>query len=137
MLTLKAGPAQPDKITIDLPQGGRLIMRPWKSGVRLAAGRRYRKVLDETGDEDLADVAYVLGAALAGVIGWEGIGVEGDAPGPVAFSRELLGALEQLIEDDFDVFTAIKSQYVIPALDRETEKNASSPPHAGGSPAEA
>ncbi|ATC34109.1 hypothetical protein CA606_18215 [Caulobacter vibrioides] len=137
MLNLRTGPSSPENATVDLPQGGRLIMRPWKSGVRLAAVRRYRKAFEETGDEDLADVAYVLGAAVAGVVGWEGIGVDGADSEPVAFSRDLLGALEQLIEDDFEVFTAIKSQYVVPALDREAVKNVSSPPHAGGSPAEA
>jgi hypothetical protein len=137
MLTLKTKTAPPDLVTVELPEGARLFLRPWTSGVRLAAIRAYHAAVGETGDQAIGDVAYAVGAVRAALAGWEGFDTDAAPDEAAAFSPDLLDAFEQLMVEDFGVYTAVHAQYVGPALSREAEKNASSLPHAGGSPAEA
>ena len=137
MLTLKTTRTAPDLVTIELPEGAKLYMRPWGSGVRLAAIRAYYGAIADTGDQSIGDVAYATGAVRAGLAGWEGFDTDAAPDEAATFSPDLLDAFELLMIEDFDVYSAIHAQYVAPALAQEAEKNASSLPHAGGSPAEA
>ncbi|PLR13981.1 hypothetical protein CVUC_05365 [Caulobacter vibrioides] len=125
---------------VDLPPDadgdiGRLHLRPWGAGIRLAALRAYWQALAATNDVAIADVAYTVGAIGAAVAGWDGF--KDAASQPLDFAPELVGALKDLIASDYEIYSAIHADYVAPALARDAEKNASSLPRAGGSPAEA
>ena len=140
MPILNVAGVAPAQETITLPpdaQGkvARLNVRPWGAGQRLAALRAYWQALAATNDVAIADVAYTVGAIGSAVIGWEGF--EGPDGEPLAFAPELVDALKDLIAGDYDLYSEIHAQYVAPALAREAEKNGSSLPRAGGSPAEA
>jgi len=135
MLTLKSTTTPAALVTVTLPEGAALFLRPWSTGIRLAAIRAYWKAVEASGDESVGDVAYAVGAVRAGLAGWEGFDTE-DAPGqPAEFSRELVDSIEALIVGDLAVYRAIEDQYVRPALAEEQVKNGSSLPRAGGSPA--
>lgn len=137
MLTLKSNTAPSALVTIALPEGAALFLRPWSTGVRLAAIRAYWKAVEASGDESVGDVAYAVGAVRAALSGWEGFDTE-EAPGePVAFSRDLVDGIEALIVGDLAVYRAVEDQYIRPAMAEEQVKNGLSLPRAGGSPAEA
>jgi hypothetical protein len=137
MLTLKTIPTAPELVTVHLPEGAKLFLRPWGSGVRLGAIRSYWSSVNATNDQSIGDVGYAIGAVRAGLAGWEGFDTDAAPDQAAEFSPELLDAIELLMVENFEVYSAIHAQYVAPALARESEKNGSSLPHAGGSPAEA
>ena len=122
-----------DEIT--LPDGGKLFMRPWGTVQRVAGSRAYLAALVDTGDRGAADVAYAIGAVRSGVAGWEGFGTDADPDAVVTFDPELLDGLEALLHADYDLYSAVHDAYVSPGLRKDAEKNASSLPLAGGSPA--
>lgn len=135
MPTLKTAAAAPELLTVDLPDGAKLFFRPWGSGVRLAAIRAYWAAIALTTDQAVGDVAYAIGAARAGLAGWEGFDTDLEPGQDAAFTPELLDAFELLMVEDFDLYSIIHAKYVGPALEAEASKNGSSLPRAGGSPA--
>lgn len=142
MPSLNTSGAAPALVTVTLPPDadgkvGKLFLRPWGAPVRLAAVRRYWQAIEDTGDQSVGDVAYAVGAVRAAIAGWEGFDTDAEPGVDATFTPALVDGLELLIVENFGVYTAIQDQYVRPAVKEEAEKNASSLPRAGGSPAEA
>lgn len=131
-----------DLVTVTLPpdpdgQVAKLFLRPWGVAQRLAAVRGYLQAMEASGSDAIADVAYVVDGVMAGMAGWEGFTAEG-APGQeLVWSSEHRELLGLWLAENYQAYLAVKFQYVDPALAKDAEKNGSSLPRAGGSPAEA
>lgn len=81
------------------------------------------------GTDAEAGFAFTVAAAAWGAISWEGVAGElSDEPLPC--TRE---AVEALLCDSLQVYDAVDTLYVLPALQKEAEKNGSSPSPNGAS----
>lgn len=124
---------EPAPIVVPLPGGASITLRPWASGAMSAAMDAFSRVLAAGGSRADATVAFTAAAAVWAALSWSGISDEDDEAGaPLEMTDELV---EALIVQQPGAFTAIDQLYVIPALDREAEKNGSAPSPAGGTPA--
>ncbi|PHY20928.1 hypothetical protein [Caulobacter sp. BP25] len=118
-------------ITIDLPEGASITLRPWRSAA-LAAGQAAFNVALQAGlSRADATVAFSAGAVAWAAIDWSGM-EDFDTGEPLPISPEMV---EQLVIQDAGAFSELDEKYVLPGLRREQEKNGSAPSPVGGTPA--
>ncbi|ACL58771.1 hypothetical protein [Methylobacterium nodulans] len=118
---------------LDLLPGVRVRVRPVTVAMMLAAREAVSKVIrgEDRDDLDLrTNIALVGELARRAIIEWEGVG---DADGvPVPATPETIDLLMTV----WAAFDEFDSRYVIPALKRDAEKNASSSSPPGTSAGE-
>ncbi|WP_244424575.1 hypothetical protein [Methylobacterium nodulans] len=111
----------------------RVRVRPVTVAMMLAAREAVSKVIRSDDREDLdlrTNIALVGELARRAIIEWEGVG---DADGvPVPATPETI----DLLMSNWAAFDEFDSRYVIPALKRDAEKNASSSSPPGTSAGE-
>lgn len=120
-------------VTVPLPGGASLTLRPWASGALSAGQEAFGQVLVGGGSHADANVAFTAAATAWAALDWSGISDEDDPDGqPLALTPDLV---EALIVQQAAAFAAVDRLYVIPGLAREAEKNVSAPSPAGDMPA--
>jgi len=112
---------------IDITDEARIKVRPFDAVVA-SAGRSYAggRVPAVDGDEevDLSEeslAAFTIGVAIGAITEWSGVTDENDEEIPVA-----RGSVEAAMMDNA-FFAVFQSEYVLPWLLKEAEKNASTP----------
>ncbi|MDR7232295.1 hypothetical protein J2X45_003401 [Caulobacter sp. BE264] len=108
-------------LTVALPDGATITLRPWASGAVAAARAAYAAALAETGKKADADVAFTAGAVAWAAIAWTGVeDLESGQPLPLE-ERWVTVMVTQLPE----AMDALDRAYVLPGMALEREKNAS------------
>lgn len=112
---------------IDITDEARVKVRPFDAVVA-SFGRSYANGrIPAVGEDEEVDLsqeslaAFTIGAAQGAILEWSGVTDENDQEIPV--SRDAIEAAMQ----DKTVFAVFQSEYVMPWLLKEAEKNASTP----------
>lgn len=113
--------AAPAALTIDLPEGASITLRPWASGAVAAARAAYAEALALTGKKADADVAFTAGAIAWAAVDWSGVeDLESGEPLPIDEEWVTL-----LVTQSPAVMDILDKAYVLPGMALEREKNAS------------
>ncbi len=122
---------QPEPYWMQIAQGARLRLKPADS-VMLTAGRvASREAAFAGADDREGDFAFLVACVFWGLLEWEGVG-EGEGEEAAAISVD---AIERLLRQNVTIHDQLDSEYLLPVLLREAEKNASAPSPNGTSAA--
>ncbi|TXN25182.1 hypothetical protein [Methylobacterium sp. WL19] len=127
---LKLKPAATDLAWLDLLPGVRVQVKPISIADMLLTRDEVIKVYREDETEDtsaLADIAITRTLGRRGIKAWEGVGDTAGEPAPVTPEN-----IDLLLEN-FDAYDALHRLYVVPAMQRDQEKNVSSSAPGGTS----
>lgn len=113
--------AAPAALTIDLPEGASITLRPWASGAVAAARAAYAEALALTGKKADADVAFTAGAVAWAAVDWSGV-EDLESGEPLAIDEDLVSLL---VTQSPAVMDILDKAYVLPGMALEREKNAS------------
>lgn len=116
---------------LDLGHGVRIEVLPLRTSIMtkikgsVGAEVTEEAIADGTIDRTALGNDMSLAIACAVIVGWEGVGDDRGKPAPV--TPDNIAALMDL----FPIFTAFQTQYLAPAFEALSEKNASSPSRTG------